>query len=97
MRTSRSTPQALDQRLAEDKDITHVAVVHCETTSGILNPIEAVAEVVEAHGRGLIIDAMSAFGALPLDASEAPVHCRRRVVQQVPAGRAGHGLRIDPP
>ena len=61
-------PQALDQRLSDDKDITHVAVVHCETTSGILNPIEAVAEVVAAHGRALIIDAMSAFGALPLDA-----------------------------
>jgi 2-aminoethylphosphonate-pyruvate transaminase len=61
-------PRALDQRLADDKDITHVAVVHCETTSGILNPIEAVAEVVAAHGRALIIDAMSAFGALPLDA-----------------------------
>ena len=61
-------PQALDQRLADGKDITHVAVVHCETTSGILNPIEAVAEVVAGHGRALIIDAMSAFGALPLDA-----------------------------
>ncbi|MGD0982918.1 MAG: 2-aminoethylphosphonate--pyruvate transaminase [Acidimicrobiales bacterium] len=65
-------PRALDQRLAEDRNITHVAVVHCETTSGILNPIEAVAEVVEAHGRALIIDAMSAFGALPLDAATLP-------------------------
>ena len=63
-------PQALDQRLADGKDITHVAVVHCETTSGILNPIEAVAEVVAGHGRALIIDAMSAFGALPLDARQ---------------------------
>ena len=44
-------PAAVDERLAADRDITHVAVVHCETTSGILNPIEAVAEVVAAHGR----------------------------------------------
>ena len=61
-------PEALDRALQADPDITHVAVVHCETTSGILNPIEAVAEVVARHGRSLLIDAMSAFGALPLDA-----------------------------
>ena len=65
-------PEALDQRLGEDGDITHVAVVHCETTSGILNPIEAVAEVAAEHRKALIIDAMSAFGALPLDAREIP-------------------------
>ncbi len=65
-------PQAVDQRLAADKDITHVAAVHCETTSGILNPIEALAEVVATRGRALIIDAMSAFGALPLDARQVP-------------------------
>lgn len=65
-------PQALDRRLAEDAEITHVAVVHCETTSGILNPLEAVAEVVARHGRELLIDAMSAFGALPCDARALP-------------------------
>ncbi|MGO9150742.1 MAG: 2-aminoethylphosphonate--pyruvate transaminase [Acidimicrobiales bacterium] len=65
-------PLAVEERLADDRDITHVAAVHCETTSGILNPIEAVAEVVAAHGRALIIDAMSAFGALPLDARKVP-------------------------
>jgi 2-aminoethylphosphonate-pyruvate transaminase len=66
----RVDPAAVDARLGADTSITHVAVVHCETTSGILNPVEAVAEVVAAHGRPLIIDAMSAFGALPLDARE---------------------------
>jgi 2-aminoethylphosphonate-pyruvate transaminase len=63
-------PEALDRALAADPDITHVAVVHCETTSGILNPIEAVAEVTARHGRSLLVDAMSAFGALPLDISK---------------------------
>lgn len=58
----------LGRTLGEDGRVTHVAVVHCETTSGILNPVEAVAEVCAAHGRALIVDAMSAFGALPLDA-----------------------------
>jgi 2-aminoethylphosphonate-pyruvate transaminase len=60
-------PEALDQALQADPTISHVAVIHCETTSGILNPIEAVAEVTARHGRGLLIDAMSAFGAVPLD------------------------------
>jgi 2-aminoethylphosphonate-pyruvate transaminase len=55
--------------LQGDPAITHVAMVHCETTSGILNPIEQVADLVYAEGRALIIDAMSSFGALPLDAT----------------------------
>ncbi|MHA1600973.1 MAG: 2-aminoethylphosphonate--pyruvate transaminase [Alphaproteobacteria bacterium] len=63
-------PQALDRALAADTSITHVAVVHCETTSGILNPLAEVAEVTARHGRALLIDAMSAFGAIPLDARE---------------------------
>jgi len=68
----RVDPQMVDARLGADDSITHVAVVHCETTSGILNPIEAVAEVVAAHNRLLIIDSMSAFGALALDARRVP-------------------------
>jgi 2-aminoethylphosphonate-pyruvate transaminase len=65
-------PTAVDRLLAADPSITHVAVVQCETTSGVLNPVEAVAEVVARHRRRLLIDAMSAFGALPLDASRVP-------------------------
>lgn len=65
-------PDALDKALTDDPQITHVAVVHCETTSGILNPVERIAAVTANHGRGLIIDAMSAFGAIPLDAGKAP-------------------------
>jgi 2-aminoethylphosphonate-pyruvate transaminase len=61
-------PDALDRALAADAAISHVAVVHCETTSGILNPLAEVAEVTARHGRGLLIDAMSAFGAIPVDA-----------------------------
>jgi len=63
-------PSEVNRRLAEDPAITHVAIVHCETTSGILNPVAEVAAVVVKHGRRLLVDAMSAFGALPLDARE---------------------------
>ena len=58
----------LDKMLADDKAISHVFAVHCETTSGILNPIAAVAEIVARHGRRLLVDSMSAFGALEIDA-----------------------------
>ena len=61
---------ALDARLDADAAITHVVIVHCETTSGILNPLREIADVVARHQRRLLIDSMSAFGALPLDACE---------------------------
>ncbi|MGD8840174.1 MAG: 2-aminoethylphosphonate--pyruvate transaminase [Gammaproteobacteria bacterium] len=72
-RTAEDVPvdtAALDAALDADPAISHVAVVHCETTSGILNPVAEVAQTVARHGRRLLIDSMSAFGALPLDARE---------------------------
>ncbi len=65
-------PAALDAALTADPAITHVAAIHCETTSGILNPIEDIAAVTARHGRRLLIDAMSAFGAIALDAARVP-------------------------
>ena len=50
--------------------VTHVAFVHCETTTGILNPLPELARVVKAHGKKLIVDAMSSFGGVPLDVQE---------------------------
>src|SRR5258708_999819 len=60
----------LDRTLAEDKAITYVFAVHCETTSGILNPIAEIAALVARHGRRLLVDSMSAFGALEIDARQ---------------------------
>lgn len=71
--TPEDTPPDLaeiEQILLADSGVTHVFAVHCETTSGIRNPIEAVAALVKRLGRRLLIDAMSAFGALPLDARD---------------------------
>ena len=65
-------PGAVDAALAGDSDLSHVFVVHCETTSGILNPVADIAEVTRRHGRKLIVDAMSAFGAISLDARRVP-------------------------
>ena len=81
-------PAELGRRLAGDRAITHVAAIHCETTSGILNPIEAIAEGVAEAGRALIIDAMSAFGALPLDlrsvAADAVVASANKCLEGAP-------------
>jgi 2-aminoethylphosphonate-pyruvate transaminase len=63
-------PRRVEAALKSDAAITHVFVVQCETTSGVLNPVAEVGKVVAAAGRRLLIDSMSAFGALPLDARE---------------------------
>jgi 2-aminoethylphosphonate-pyruvate transaminase len=63
-------PTKVEVALKQDAAVTHVFVVHCETTSGVLNPIAEVARVVARAGKGLLIDSMSAFGALPVDARE---------------------------
>ena len=62
------SPAALDEKLKQDSSITHVMLIHCETGAGVLNPLQAVAEVCERHGKGLIVDAMSSFAALEIDA-----------------------------
>lgn len=62
----------VERALRTDASITHVALVHCETSTGILNPLQEVAQVVARHGRGLIVDAMSSFGALEIDARTTP-------------------------
>ena len=66
-------PGALDELLARDAAVTHVFVVHCETTSGILNPIEQLGRVTRDRGRKFIVDAMSSLGGLPVDFAAAGV------------------------
>ena len=62
------SPEVLQTHLLADKSITHVVMIHCETGAGVLNPLHAVADVCQAHGKGLIVDAMSSFAALEIDA-----------------------------
>ena len=61
-------PARIDAALTADPNITHVAQVHCETGTGILNPLREIAAIVATRRRGLIIDAMSSYGAIPIDA-----------------------------
>jgi 2-aminoethylphosphonate-pyruvate transaminase len=68
--TQQASAAALDSKLIEDGSITHVVLIHCETGTGVLNPLPQVAGVCDKRGVGLIVDAMSSFGALPIDARE---------------------------
>jgi 2-aminoethylphosphonate-pyruvate transaminase len=59
-------PGDIDAALKRDPSITHVALVHCETSTGMLNPLAEIAELVNWHKRSLIVDAMSSFAALDI-------------------------------
>ena len=76
------------QALADDPAITHVLAIHCETSSGILNPVEEIAAATHGAGRKLLIDSMSAFGAVELDASKlnyvAMVSSANKCIEGVP-------------
>jgi len=63
-----TTAADVDRLLKGDPSITHVGLIHCETSTGILNPLPEIAAVVESHGKSLVIDAMSSFGAIGIDA-----------------------------
>ncbi|STU50146.1 2-aminoethylphosphonate--pyruvate transaminase [Klebsiella pneumoniae] len=64
---SRPDAAAIEQILQNDPAITHIAMVHSETTTGMLNPIEEVAELAKRYDKRYIVDAMSSFGGIPLN------------------------------
>jgi len=78
----------VEAALDADPAIMHVLVIHCETSSGILNPVGEIAEVVRAKGRKLLVDSMSAFGAIDLDVRdiryEAMVSSANKCIEGVP-------------
>ena len=65
--TTRPEPAAIEAMLARHPEITHLAMVHCETTTGMLNPLDEVAALCQRRGIRLIVDAMSSFGGIPID------------------------------
>lgn len=86
--TEQVTATIVEEYLKKDPEITHVAVVHCETTTGILNPIEEIAPVVKRAGKTLIVDAMSSFGGIPIDVEklgiDALISSANKCIQGVP-------------
>lgn len=66
-------PEQVARLLEQDGTITHVGMVHCETTTGILNPLHEMGAVVKAAGRYYFVDAMSSFGAIDIDIKAAGI------------------------
>lgn len=70
-----STPDLteIESTLAADDVITHVVVVHCETTTGIINPIKEIGAIVKKFGKKYFVDAMSSFGAIPFNLAKCEI------------------------
>ena len=85
---------ALSDLLNTDSNITHVAMVHCETTSGILNPIETYAPIVKAAGKVLLVDAMSSFGGIDIKVGDLGIDFLISSANKCIQGVPGFGFAI---
>lgn len=92
--TEQVSVEYVDDYLAHNAEITHVAVVHCETTTGILNPLKGIAHMVKMHGKKLIVDAMSSFGGVPLDVEELGIDFMISSANKCIQGVPGFGFII---
>jgi len=90
--TEPADPRAVDRALATDPAITHVAVVHSETTTGLLNPVAEIGRAVNDRGRTLIVDAVSSFGGVPLSMEELGAHYLVSTASKCLQGVPGLGL-----
>ncbi len=87
-------PAAVRAALEAEPALTHVALVHCETTTGLLNPVAEIAAVVAGAGRELILDSMSAFGALPVDVQADGIGCVVASSNKCLEGPPGFGYAV---
>lgn len=86
--TSPVDPARVAELLGAHPEVTHVAVVHCETTTGMLNPVSEIGRVVKAAGKTFFVDAMSSFGGIPMDmadiGADALISSANKCIQGVP-------------
>ncbi|MDR8729052.1 2-aminoethylphosphonate--pyruvate transaminase [Burkholderia pseudomultivorans] len=87
-------PAAVEAAFAREPRITHVALVHLETSAGILNPLDAIAAVCRRHGKRLIVDAMSSFGALPIVLADSGIDALISASGKCLEGVPGMGFAI---
>jgi 2-aminoethylphosphonate-pyruvate transaminase len=85
----------LDAELSSDPTITHVVCVHNETTTGMINPLEAIARIVKRHERIFLVDSMSAFGGMPLDVAELGIDFLVSSANKCIQGVPGFGFVIE--
>ena len=84
----------LRETLADNPDLTHVAVVHCETTTGMLNDIEQIGRIVKEYGKIFIVDGMSSFGGIPIDTAALQIDYLISSANKCIQGVPGFGLII---
>ncbi|MED1472299.1 2-aminoethylphosphonate--pyruvate transaminase [Bacillus salipaludis] len=84
----------LTNELDNDSKISHVAIVHCETTTGMLNPIEKVSEIVKRYNRVFIVDAMSSFGGVEMDIASLNIDYLISSANKCIEGVPGFGFAI---
>lgn len=65
--------ETVEETLKKHENITHMTVVHCETTTGILNPIKEIGQLAKAYNKVYFVDSMSAYGAIPTDLKESNI------------------------
>jgi 2-aminoethylphosphonate-pyruvate transaminase len=78
--------------LVHDPAVTHVAMVHCETTTGMINPVPEVGAVVKELGRVFLVDAMSSFGGIPIDLDASGIDFLVSSANKCIQGVPGFGL-----
>lgn len=67
------SPEEIVSVLDADRTISHLWIVHCETTSGIVNPIAEICKAVSGRALTVMVDAMSSFGAIPIDMAQSNI------------------------
>jgi 2-aminoethylphosphonate-pyruvate transaminase len=86
--------ERIEKELESDAAITHVALVHCETTTGILNPAERVGALVRRRDKIFILDAMSSFAGIPFTIGDVGAHFLVSSANKCLQGVPGFGLVI---
>ena len=82
----------IEAALTADEAITSVAVIHCETTTGIINPIKEIGEIVKRFGKDYFVDAMSSFGAVPFNLAECGIDYMVSSANKCIEGIPGFGI-----
>ena len=86
--TTQVAPEHFTRRLDEDKSLSHVWLIHCETTSGVVNPLSELARETKSRGRIFMVDAMSSFGSLDVnmtrDGIDVLVSSSNKCVEGIP-------------
>ena len=92
--TAQPTLSEVENALITDPSITHVAIVHCETTTGMLNPIKPIAALAKQYNKIVILDAMSSFGGIPMDIADLGIDYMISSANKCIQGVPGFGFVI---